>query len=79
VGDDPKHTAVVWEWRSGQQLATVTAGGDKVYDMMFDPCVCLLSSLTFLTLFPVIMPSSLAPLTTVAQSLLPYCCLFLHR
>jgi WD40 repeat protein len=28
---------VVWEWRRGQQLATVTGGGDVIYDIAFDP------------------------------------------
>ena len=37
VGSDDHNTAIVWDWKSGTNLAQVSAGGQPVYDMRFNP------------------------------------------
>ncbi|XP_037073170.1 echinoderm microtubule-associated protein-like 5 [Pollicipes pollicipes] len=37
IGGDDAHTLVLWNWRSGQKLASARGHSDKVFDLAFDP------------------------------------------
>ena len=44
VGLEDYHLVVVWDWKKGQKLAVARGGGDRIYDITFNPHqVCMRS------------------------------------